>query len=521
MTRRIFPLLLMMLLPLLMTACGTSPAKPEKPAVPVTEASGRTQAVEPEDRQIRPGFWADPSQRSLSEVIALSKSMPVYQAEIALEIVRSLESLDSAQLDTLIRSQRHDPEFTEWLELALQLRTAMINGGPVTAAARNWELYHFGHPVTQAGFTELLSAYRTFYPVPARVAVLLPNEGGLETAAAAIRDGIMTAYLDRPGDASLRFYPSGRSGESAIAAYRQALEEGATQVVGPLRLDSTQALAAVANLSVPVLLLNKAEDGQEESAENADIVSSLSLSQSEEAVTIARAVLQDGQQNAIVIVPDSAWGRRVENAFSAEFVARGGHIAARAQFNRSTNDYSDMLTRLLKIDQSLQRKRDLQARIGTPLSFEPSRRHDFDFIFMAASPQEGRELKPLLRFHDAGDVPVYSISPIYSGRDESARDQDLDGIIFTTVPWQLKPDATEGPLPESVRDGSLGRLYALGKDAWRLLPWLPLMHKDKELKYPGQVGELRLQPNGQIARYPAWAQFVAGTPIPYQWPAPR
>ena len=418
----------------------------------------------------------------------------------------------------MIDSQRYDPEFTEWLELSLQLRTLMISNGPVPPSAQDWANYHYGHPVTQSGFEELLAAYRSFYPAPSKVAVLLPTDGGLSSAAAAIRDGLLSAYLDRPGDASIRFYSSGRDAESAIAAYQQALEDGATQVIGPLRLDSVRALAALDDLGVPVLLLNKAENDEDDIGPKTPLVSSLSLSQSEEAGAVAQAVLQHGKRNAIVIVPDSAWGNRIETAFTTEFVSGGGFIAATARFDRAANDYSAMLTQLLQIDESLQRKRDLQSRIGMPLSFEPSRRHDFDFIFLAASPQEGRELKPLLRFHDAGEVPVFSIGRVYSGEAESARDQDLDGIVFTAVPWQMTPAATQGPLPASLRGGSLGRLYALGQDAWRLLPWLPLMRKDTGLSFSGNIGVLKLQEDGQIERQPAWAQFVAGTPTPWQWP---
>lgn len=519
MTRRIFPLLIILILPLLISACGTSPTQPVETRPPEQVPPSQTAPVDHGAEQIRPGFWRDPSERSLSEVMALSASMPFYQVEVALEIIRSLESIDSSRLAQMIDSQRYDPEFTEWLELALQLRTLMISNGPVSASAQEWANYHYGHPVTRSGFAELLTAYRSFYPVPANVAVLLPTEGGLSAASAAIRDGLLSAYLDGPGDASIRFYSSGRDGESAIAAYFQALEDGATQVIGPLRLDSVRALAALEDLSVPVLLLNKAETGEDDVTSQSGFVNSLSLSQSEEAAAIAQAVLTHGKQNAIVIVPDSAWGRRIESAFVTEFESSGGFIAATAYFDRSANDYSDMLTKLLKIDESLQRKRDLQSQIGTPLSFEPSRRHDFDFIFLAASPQEGRELKPLLRFHDAGEVPVFSISRVYSGQNERARDQDLDGIIFTAVPWQTRASAMDGPMPASLRDGSLGKLYALGQDAWRLLPWLPLMQKDAELKFPGYVGVLRLMEDGQIDRQPAWVQFVEGTPVPYQWPS--
>lgn len=177
-----------------------------------------------------------------------------------------------------------------------------------------------------------------------------------------------------------------------------------------------------------------------------------------------------------------------------------------------------MLTGLLKIDESKQRKADLQAWLGTSLNFEPSQRDDYDFIFLAANPSEGRELKPLLRFHDAGHIPVLAMGRIYSGKNEPAPNQDLDGIVFPITNWQLQTAGLELPALESIRGGSFGNLFALGKDAWHVLPWLPLMQKDPDLLFPGDVGALRMHADGHLGRQPAWAQFSAGQPVPYEWP---
>jgi outer membrane PBP1 activator LpoA protein len=269
---------------------------------------------------------------------------------------------------------------------------------------------------------------------------------------------------------------------------------------------------------VPVLLLNEPAGNDMVNPDQSAIVNSLSLSRSEEAAAIASSALAQGQKQAIVIVPDNAWGTRVEAAFTTVFEQGDGQISAATRYSRAARDHSAMLTQLLKIDASKQRKTDLQAWLGIPLTFEPSRRDDFDFVFMAANPMEGRELKPLLRFHDAGDVPVYAMGRIYSGKVNPASDQDLNGIVFPTTRWQLAtPNETTLAL-KSVRGGAMGNLYALGQDAWRLLPWLPLMQKDPDLWFPGGVGALRLQANGRLYREPAWAQFNAGRPVSYQWP---
>lgn len=514
---RIHLVLLSITLLLIISACGTTPPVTTDKPVAVIET-----APEPETRKstvfdLQSELQRNPSERSLEDVIELSRHVSKNQPEVSLEVLRSLESIPSSQLTVMIDSQVYDPEFTEWLELALASRQVMVGQISLPSAARKWADYHYGHPVTESGFSELIGRYSQLFPVPAQVAVLLPTDGGLSSAARAIRDGILSAYLEEPGNASLRFYSSGVTNESAIAAYLQARDDGATQIVGPLRNGSAGALASLKDPSVPILLLNKPNEFNEQGPERQLIVNSLTLSQTEEAEAIARSVLAQDRKKAIVIVPDSEWGKRIETAFSTEFEVGEGEISASTRFNSSAEDYSDTLTRLLKIDESKQRKADLQARLGMPLSFEPSRREDFDFIFMAASPKEGRELKPLLRFHDVGEVPVYAMGRIYSGRNATASDQDLNGIVFPITDWQLHSASAESLELESLRGGAYGNLFALGQDAWQILPWLPLMQKDPDLWYPGDIGELRMTSNGHLQRQPQWAQFLAGQPVPYEW----
>ena len=511
MTLRIYPLLLSIILLVMLNACGTTGAGPAR------EPSARQDTETGEDSRLS-DIQQVPSERSLAEVAELTSNMRGYQPDLALAILRSLESVPSGQLSASIDGQLYDPELTGWLELALQVRTLLINGSPVAAAAQEWADYHDDHVITRDNFPELVSRYEALFPVPSQVAILLPIEGGLAGAAKAIRDGIMSAYLEKPGGAIIRFYSSGENIESAIAAYRQAREDGATQIIGPLRIESTRALASLDNLGTPILLLNEpAGDGPFHPNQTA-IVNSLSLSRTEEAAAIAGSALAMGQKQAIVIVPDSAWGMRIETAFATNFEQRDGLISAIAHFNTATSDHSAMLTQLLKIDESRQRKTDLQSLLGTSLTFEPNRRDDFDFIFLAANPVAGRELKPLLRFHDTGEIPVYAMGRIFSGKVERASDQDLNGIVFPTTRWQLETPGDTALTLASLRGGTLGDLYALGQDAWHLLPWLPMMQKDPDLWFPGGVGALRLQANGRLYRQPVWAQFSAGRPISYQWP---
>jgi outer membrane PBP1 activator LpoA protein len=142
------------------------------------------------------------------------------------------------------------------------------------------------------------------------------------------------------------------------------------------------------------------------------------------------------------------------------------------------------------------------------------RRLDVDVIFLAANSAQARLIRPQLRFHDAGDIPLYATARIFSGQPDTARNQDLNGIRFPATPWQLE-HASRADIPDlvSIRGGSLGSLFALGQDAWNMLPWLELMQKDPTFTFPGQSGYYRSDQGSNLLREPAWAEFSRGRPV--------
>ena len=73
------------------------------------------------------------------------------------------------------------------------------------------------------------------YRPPQKLAVLLPLTGSLATAAAPVRDGLLTGYYSehrrRP---EILFYDTAGTSDGAIAAYGKAVASGADYVLGPL-----------------------------------------------------------------------------------------------------------------------------------------------------------------------------------------------------------------------------------------------------------------------------------------------
>ena len=125
------------------------------------------------------------------------------------------------------------------------------------------------------------------------------------------------------------------------------------------------------------------------------------------------------------------------------------------------------IEQILQLDLSQGRARDLKQLLGS-FEFEPRRRQDVDAIFMLATPRLGRQIKPLLAFHYAGEIPVYATSDIYEGTAQS--EPDLNGIIFSNLPWFFQNTPEKNSLlKNNEAPAKLQRLYALGVDA----PFVP------------------------------------------------
>lgn len=459
----------------------------------------------------------DPASFALATAASALQPGSPYDSTKGVAILQLLEDVPSGTLQNISDETSGSFGLNGWPELSVMMRETLVGKRSVNEAAALWAREHPAHDVDESGFKELARRYTQLFSLPSSIAVLLPTDGGLAAAGAAIRDGMMSAFLAQSEGVTMKFYPTNNDPQSAVSAYFQAMGDGAEWIIGPLRRESVAALSSLGSLGVPALALNSAQ-AEPSGQSSEDLLFRLSLSQEQEARAIAERAITNNQSKAILLTVDTAWGRRMEAAFAEAFIEAGGSIITSTQFSSAESDHTSLLTGLLQIDQSNERKNRVQATLGTSLNFEPFRRDDFDLFFLAANPVQGRQLRPQLRFHDAGEIPVYAMSRIYSGKIDRSSDQDLNGIYFPSTHFQLAltPDEDLSRLA-SMRDGGFASLHALGRDAWNLLPWLPLMRKDPDLVFPGSVGSLKLDRNGQLLREPAWARFSRGRPVAVEW----
>jgi outer membrane PBP1 activator LpoA protein len=130
-----------------------------------------------------------------------------------------------------------------------------------------------------------------------------------------------------------------------------------------------------------------------------------------------------------------------------------------------------------------------------------------------ASPEQGRQIAPTLDFFYAGDVPIYAMPAIHDGGTEAGRNRDLQGILFTDLPWLLEGDGELKSRLDTTwpsASGAVQRLRALGVDSFRLYTRLGQLVNYPDIRMQGVTGTLALQANGAIQRIVPVARFSNG-----------
>lgn len=344
------------------------------------------------------------------------------------------------------------------------------------------------------------------------IALLLPGDGALKAVSQAIRDGFLAAYFadKNPQRAQVRIYDSSGSAQGATDAYARAVADGADRIVGPLTHEAVSAVFAQSRLAVPVLALNQPEHGEAPPPGSA----AFGLAPDTEAAQAAEHMLERGLTRAVILTATDDWAERAALAFRAQFESRNGQILGDTRLADNEVNFSTMLRQALASVTSSKNAPGSAGAITPPGASE----NDVG-IFISMRPQQARLLLPQIKLAGYSGVPVFATSHIYAGDYNPGLDRDLDGVEFCDVPWLF--DATLGLVKRSeiVRAldsarGAGARLFAMGLDAYALLPYMDWMAQHPDHYVAGATGQLTEDNLGRIQRLLIWAQFNNGAAHP-------
>lgn len=399
-----------------------------------------------------------------------------------------------------------------WYTLAALSKNNQTNLKEQIVAVQDWMINWPEHPASLVLPADLQLLKQLEKDKPNQIAILLPFSGRFEAAANAIRDGIMAAYYEanirEDAPPVVRIYDSAAGDINAL--YDNAVLNGAQLVIGPLEQSKIMDLSLRPELQVPTLALNRINTEHE-------VPSGLfqfGLSLEDEAEQVAEQAWLDGHRRAMVLAPSTSNGDRATTSFREKWLALGGEITKDYRY-KDQRSYSNLVKRALKINESEQRRNAVRALLGKPLEFEPRRRKDIDFIFLYSHAAAARQLKPILAFHYAGDIPVYAVRNIYSGKEDVKQNRDLNDIRFTTLPWFFDDTLAEKrSIIQNINTKNYQFLYALGVDAYHIHPRLRQLKEVKQAHFYGTTGTLQLDENQKVRREQIWAKFKSGRAIP-------
>ena len=320
------------------------------------------------------------------------------------------------------------------------------------------------------------------YRPPLKVAILLPLSGSQAAAAEAVRDGYLAGYYSesrrRP---TLRFYDSSAGVKSALS---RAASDGNDFAVGPLGRDEADAVFAE-EPPLPLLALNRGN--RSPSAGSA----AFSLSPEDEGISLAQALIERGSKHVLLVAGSEEAQRRTVDSAKAQLERRGVQVVA-------SLGYSAQMT-------------DALAQLAQT--------HLPDTLLLVLKAPQARSLIPQLTLANLGQVPRYASSQITSGTGKAVDDMVLDGTIFPTEPWLIRPvqglpSQASAAARVNTAKGPAARLFAFGVDAWRLTAYLERLALQPNTRIQGATGQLSLDGFGNVLRRPAWSRFSGGIAVP-------
>ena len=458
------------------------------------------------------------------ELIKLSSSTSLTNEEKQLQNDRLWFLLTQPQVADLNALTETNDIVVNWLELA-KIFYKQTNVANAQAEIKDWLSLHPTHPATQHPPIDLVKLLSFSPKRIEKVAVILPTSGALKEIGQAILDGMMINLYQQQNRciASCDSLPTltlfnSQDIKDWQQQYQLLADQGFDLVVGPLDKNKVEKAWQVQQKAMPTLALNYLP---EQTTQNNGLTTSLflqfGLSLEEEARQIAHQNKNKTYKNVLIAHSNEPWAQRASQSFIDEWIQTGGVVSGKLTIDGEQN-YSELVKQSLHINASNNRRKNIQNIIGQNVSFETRRRQDIDAIILFSQPKPARQLIPTIAFHHGADIPIYASHHVYQGATNSSRDIDLDGLIFTDIPWILEKNQTrEQALSTWPQRDSYNRLFALGADAYTLINEVEALSILPSMRLIGTTGQL-LHANGKIWGKLTWAQFNNGRPKVINYP---
>jgi ABC-type branched-subunit amino acid transport system substrate-binding protein len=364
---------------------------------------------------------------------------------------------------------------------------------------------------------------------PPRVAILVPLKSGSAAPLGLAMVNAAHVALDVPNAPTLDALDTGGTPAGAADAARQAIQNGAKLIIGPLTAAETSAVAPLAKAAgVPVLAftsdVTRAQAG----------IWTMGLTPAQQISRLVSAAQADGKTRFAAALPNNPFGDALADALRATTASLSLPPPTIRRYGGSFNDRSNVMkditgyaSRRGPIDARVKAARasgDADARQqAADAAKEEIPPPPFDVLLLAESGENLRGMTALLAYYDVSTKQVRLIGP-GTWSTEIGKNHDLGGAWYAAPDpaarasyvqrYQAKYGGPPPPLSDLAYDAAaIGRVLAHDND------FSPggLTRPDG---FAGVDGVLGLQPDGRVRRGLAVFEIGKGAPTTPVQPAP-
>lgn len=433
------------------------------------------------------------------------------------EIWDLLQNLSLPQLE---EARLRERQLQAWLQLSIIARRFGLLPEELAYGVVEWQSRFLDHPLSQTLPTEISQALSLQPLSIPKIAVLLPLSGRLANQGLAIKEGILGAYLhslDKAGLQQIRFFDSALKTPEEM----NTLVSDYDLIIGPLLKEKVSGLINVLPANKPILALNRVEQNPRHtlSLEQRETYY-FSLDPEDEAQHLARHIRDKGFKRPIIFTANSSTTQRMANAFVNEWQASSDgplYVAPDLATFTNNKDMRRQVSKLLDVAQSKARIKQLK-NLATQEVFGVERnRRDIDAIVLFANPEQTELLNPIIESSLSPfarrTLSVFASSRSYSMDLSKNSLRDLRNLTFSDMPWMLPGHpwsdlATQTTDLWPQRQDTLMRLFAMGYDAYQVLPKLRHLSLLPQSTMQGLTGELSMDTEGQLHRRLPWAKII-------------
>ena len=320
--------------------------------------------------------------------------------------------------------------------------------------------------------------------------------------------------------AELKIYDTTSQPLNQILA--QAHQDGVSLVVGPLLKNNVDEMLK-SNTALNVLALN-----QPETVTNRANICYFALSPEDEARDAARHIHDQGKQSPLLLVPRSALGDRVTQAFADEWRQLGGGTVLQQKFG-SLSELRGGVNGGAGIALSGTPVASTQSQpqgvtIGgltipaPPTDAQISGSNRVDAAYILATPEEIAFIKPMIAMRNGSQSGALLYASSRSAQGTAGPDfrLEMEGMQYSEIPMLAgsNPALMQQALRAVNNDYSLARLYAMGVDAWALANHFAQMRGVPGFELNGNTGDLSANQDCVINRKLSWLKYQQGQIVP-------